>query len=128
MFETNQEFFDSRDLIERIEELEQLEEWANDPEATAEDLEEFGQSEMEELAMLRNFATEAGDYCEDWDYGETFIRDDYFTEYTKEMLVDCGYIPSNLPEWILIDWEGTAEKVKEDYTEYTLDGVTYWAR
>lgn len=128
MFETNQEFFDSRDLIERIEELEALEEAFLSEDASQEDVNAFGREEDDELATLRNFASEASDYCVDWEYGETFIRDDYFTEYTKEMLVDCGYIPSNLPEWILIDWEGTAEKVKDDYTEYTLDGVTYWAR
>lgn len=130
MFEMNQDVFDSRDLIERLEELEALEECANDPEATQEDLDEWTRDLADELTTLRAFAAEAEDYCEDWPYGETFIHEDYFTEYTKELVLDCGYIPASLPDWIEnnIDWDGVADELKVDYTEFELDGNTYYAR
>lgn len=127
MFEMNQDIFDSRDLIERLEELEALKDSVNEGEASPEEIEEWAESE-DEYNTLRNFADEGEVNCEDWEYGETFIHEDYFTEYTKDMLADCGFIPADLPDWIEIDWEETAANVQEDYTEYTLDGNTYYAR
>lgn len=127
MFDMNQDFFDSRDLIERIEELEALEEAALADDATQDDVDAWDRVLDDELAILREFADDASN-ASDWTYGETFIHEDYFTEYTKDMLADCGYIPADLPDWIKIDWEETAANVKVDYTEYTLDGNTYYAR
>jgi hypothetical protein len=131
MFELNQDIFDSRDLIDRLEELEALE--ANflddDDDATQEDVDEWTRDLDDELATLRNFAEDA-QYCEDWEYGATFIHEDYFTLYSKELTSDLGYIPDNLPDFIEdnIDWEGVADDLKVDYSEYTLDGNTYYAR
>ena len=127
MFEMNQDIFDSRDLIERLEELEALEAAVSEGEASPEEVEEWEDSE-EEYNTLRNFADGAELNCEDWVHGETFIHEYYFTEYTKAFLADCGYIPADLPDWIVIDWEETAANVMEDYTEYELGGNTYYAR
>lgn len=128
MFDTNQDVFDSRDLIERIEELEALKDLVSEGKASPEDIEEWEES-VEEYYTLRKFADEAEGYCEDWEHGESFIHEDYFTQYAKEFASDCGYIPDNLPDWIEnnIDWEGVAEELKVDYTEYELDGNTYYA-
>lgn len=127
MFDMTQDFFDSRDVIERIEELEALEEAALADDATQEDVDAWDRVLDDELAILREFAEDASN-ASDWAYGETFIHERHFTEYTKDMLADCGYIPDDVPDWIVIDWEETADNVKVDYTEYTLDGNTYYAR
>ena len=127
MFEMNQDVFDSRDLIERLEELEALEGFSLDRDATEEDKEAFGREEDDELATLRKFADEANEVA-DWEHGETFISDDYFVDYCQEFLEDCGYIPRDIPPFIEIDWEKTAKNMQVDYTSYELDGNTYWAR
>lgn len=127
MFDMTQDLFDSRDLIERLEELEALKDSVSEGEASPEEIEEWAESE-DEYNTLRNFADEGEVNCEDWVHGETFIHEDYFTEYAKEYLVDCGYIPADLPDWFVIDWEETASNVMGDYSEYTLDGNTYYAR
>ena len=46
----------------------------------------------------------------------------------QELLVDCGYIPKDLPSWIVIDWEETADNLKIDYMEVSLMGETYLMR
>lgn len=117
MFSTDQDVFDSREVVERIAELEALQ---DDNELTEED--------GTELDMLTAFAKEGSVELEDWEYGVTFIREDYFVAYTEEMLKETGYFTGDLPWWIVIDWDATADHVKEDYTEFTLDGNTYYAR
>lgn len=130
MFDMNQDYFDSRDMIERIEELEALEEVFLDPESSEEDKAEWTRELDSELFSLRTFAEYAELNCGEWHHGETFIHEDYFTAYTKDLLVDCGYNPSELPDFIAdnIDWEGVADDLRVDYTEYELDGNTYYAR
>ena len=81
-----------------------------------------------ELAALHKLATEAEGYAADWHHGEILIRDDYFTDYAREMLEDCGTIPRDLPSWVEIDWKATARNVRMDYTAVDFDGVTYWIR
>lgn len=117
MFITDQDVFDSREVIERIEELEAL---RDDNELTEED--------AAELEMLTAFADEGSLELEDWEYGVTFINENYFVAYTEEMLKDTGYITRDLPWWVVINWDATADYVKGDYLEFTLDGDTYYAR
>lgn len=84
----------------------------------------------EELQSVLDFAAEFKDYADDYDYGEVAIHDDYFTEYTKELVCDVGYLPDNLPWWIAnhIDWSGVADELKMDYSAIEFDGQTYWTR
>ena len=81
----------------------------------------------EELAKLKAFAADLEGYG-DWDHGETLIRESYFTEYCEDMLKDCGELPREIPSYVVIDWEATAENLKIDYTESEFDGVTYYMR
>jgi hypothetical protein len=114
---------DSRDIIARIEELRGEREASGDPEQwDAENMQEA--TELHALEMLQD---EAEGYA-DWHHGEILIRDDYFTEYARELLDDCGMIPRDLPSWIKIDWEATARNIRTDYTAVDFDGVTYWIR
>ena len=43
-------------------------------------------------------------------------------------LKGCGYISDDFPSWIEIDWEATAENVKQDYSELEYEGETYFYR
>ena len=60
----------------------------------------------------------------------TFIADSYFTEYAEDLCTDLGYLPDNLPDFVAsnINWAGVADDLLVDYTEYELDGNTYYAR
>jgi len=79
--------------------------------------------EQETLVMFRELLAEVDLYnC------DTLIRDTYFEQYVQELLEDCGVIPSELPHYIVIDWEATARSIQHDYTAFDFDGVTYWAR
>lgn len=132
-FSTTPDYFDSREVIERIEELtaEFIDATEGDPaDVMSADDWAFGLSEddAEELAALIEFRDGGADLVSDWEYGETFIRDDEFTSYTEEYLKDCGFIPADFPSWIAIDWDETADSLKQDYTSYDFRGETYWAR
>lgn len=125
---TAPESFDSREVIARIEELEAFLENANDPELSDADredaLDEFDVDEYEALTELRDEA----DHLSDWEHGETFIREDAFTDYAMEMLQDVGYLPADLPGWVVIDEDATADNMKVDYNEFEFMGTTYFAR
>ena len=116
---------DSRDIIERIEELES--ELAEFLDATDGDLSE-NFPDIDELKALRDLASEASQYSSDWEYGETLIRYSYWENYVQEMLEDCGEIPKDLPWYIEIDWEATSENIAQDYTTADFDGVDYYIR
>jgi antirestriction protein len=105
--------FDSRDVIERLQYLEI----------------EPDEDEAAELAILQEFADEAEGYAADWHYGETFIRDSYFTEYAQELAEDIGAIDREY-SWPAshIDWTAAAEALQQDYSAIELDGVTFWTR
>lgn len=113
---------DSRDVIERIEELE--DQFA--------DLEDEGEDktpeDVEELVALKALAKEA-EGSPDWAYGETLIRDSYFQDYAEELAEDCGMIAegANWPN-TCVDWEQAAEELQQDYMSVDFDGVDYWIR
>ena len=136
-----EDVIDIRDVIERFEELESEFETAmeNVPDNERGNMDnaawkEWTESEeAEELktltSLLDDFKGAGGDeqWRGDW-YPVTLIRDSYFTDYTKELLEECGYIPKDFPSWIEVDWDATAENVRIDYTSAEFGDVTYWAR
>ena len=126
----------SRDIIERIEELESQLETEHGEQETALSFEYWLQNEnnsstpddVEEYNTLKALAEECKQYNSDWKYGETLIRYSYAEDYCQEELEDCGYIPRDLPWWIVINWEETTENWLQDYTEVEFDDVTYYIR
>ena len=100
----------SLDIINRIEELEC---GTNVPD------------EIAELVALKKFQKDY-DYVDEWNYGAEFIAEHYFTEYVKDMLEGCGTIPRDLPDYVAIDWEETADNLKCDYTDAEFNGVNYY--
>lgn len=140
--------FDTRDLIEYIEYLEsevvsEYNELLNEravkqEEDDYDEIDSINDADDEsilencytynELNKVLEFADEVKSYCSDYEYGETLIHEDYFVEYCTDFVEDCGYIPRDLPSWIEIDFEATAENMKQDYTEADYEGSTYYFR
>jgi hypothetical protein len=82
-----------------------------------------------ELRDLQALAEEAASYAADWAFGETLIRDSYFTDYAKETAEDCCEVPRDLSwPYTCIDWERAAQELQMDYSAVDFDGVTYWIR
>lgn len=129
-FDGTDEFFDSREVIERIAELELLAETMSDDEETEEArAEAYEEYDADEYAALIALQDEAKGYISDWEYGETFISDDYFETYAEELAYDIGAVDREA-SWPLnrINWSDAAEDLKIDYTEFEFRGTTYYAR
>lgn len=116
---------DVRDIIERIEELEMSLDGENTDDDTRGDI-------LEEIAALEEIMEDlkgnGGDeqWRGDW-YPVTLIRESHFVDYCQELVFDC-YDLKGIPTFIHIDWELTARELKVDYSEVTIDGVTYFYR
>lgn len=111
---------DSRDIIERIEELESfIEDNVNE---NSDDITEW----KEELRILAELAEEGEQYSPDWSYGSQLIHENYFEEYMDEMLEDCGDIPKDIPCYL--DITVNYDMLKWDYTELDFNGETYYIR
>lgn len=148
-----QDVLDSRDVIARIEELEEdraaLVDEAEaaealvteDSDVAASDaahdaraaLAKWDDENAEELAILNALESEASS-SPDWIHGESLIRESYFTDYIEELIDDCYSLPKEMKagEWpwrhMKIDFEAAANEAKSDYMEVDFDGVTYLIR
>lgn len=144
---------DSRDVLERIAELESERETLADEVTTAteavseeEKSEVDSSNEREELqdkleaaqASLTDWDDDNGKELKDlkafedegsreWRHGCMLIREDYFETYAREYAEEVGAI-SREDRWpcTCIDWERAAEELKHDYTGADFDGVTYY--
>lgn len=136
----SEDIIDSRDIIARIEQLENeqtdlltnedgetvtVEELSDDARKAFYAWEEENAHELDALRSLR----EGAESSPDWEYGETLIRDSYFEEYARDLAEDIGAIqkdaawPNNH-----IDWEAAADALKQDYSCVSFDGVDFWIR
>ncbi len=150
-----QDIIDSRDIIDRIEELQGARQMLVDSldESIAcceyhgtkesDDLPEAAElrdsrtalaawddsDDSKELADLIAMQDEAEGYAPDWKYGCALIRESYFQTYAQELAEDIGAIDRNA-SWpnTCIDWEQAARELAMDYTEASFGGVTYLIR
>lgn len=123
---------DSRDVIERIEELQGERETACDEPGHGYDCarrqewdeDEDGQ-ELKKLLALQDEASSSPD----WQHGEALIADGYFEEYAQELAEDIGAIQKGAT-WPndCIDWEEAASRLKQDYYSVTYGETEYWIR
>jgi hypothetical protein len=121
----DQDIIDSRDIIDRIEELEdQLEGLGSEGDCEKQGL----LDEWQELKALKELAKQGEAESADWAHGETLIHRKYFVDYVADMLADCGTIPRDIPWFVEIDWEATAGNVEADYASIDFDGVEYLIR
>ena len=131
---------DTRDLDKRLDELkakrdniDELREELNGLEgAELEEAEEkleaaiddFDQDEQDELKKLEEFESEIFEWCD----GNTLIDDYDWVDYVKQLLDGCGDLSKNLPSYVVIDWDATADNIKADYSECEYQGTTYLYR
>lgn len=150
--DNTQDVMDSRDIISRIESLEadkealeEMDERVSDAiEDEAENIEDhktearlarqaFGDAEAAELKVLLAFQSEA-ESSPDWIHGESVIHENYFTQYTEQLIDDCYEMPEgfNANDWpwrhMTMDFEAAAEEAKQDYITAEFDGETYYLR
>lgn len=111
---------DSRDLAEVLKDLEEQQE-----NASSGDADPLDEEEAQLLAELRDAESEVSD----WSFGETFIAEGYFKTYAQDLADDIGAVDSDAG-WPTchIDWDAAADSLKQDYTEFELAGVTFYAR
>jgi hypothetical protein len=126
---------DTRDLNTKLEEMEEtveymisLKEEINDAieqeviielQEEYNDLkEDFDNEEYNELLNMKDEITE-------WENGVTLISEDSFVDYVMEMLVDIGDLPRDIPWYIDIDEEKTAENIRVDYSCIEYQGIEY---
>ena len=143
---------DSRNIEERIEELESdrqdLLDILEEEETALDDIEpdEDNTDEFEAVKQARQALEEFDKYDNDggdlkklvalrddvgsseWIDGIGLINEDYWVEYVEEMLKDIGDLPSDIPYYIAIDWEQTAENIRVDYSSVEYDGDTFYFR
>lgn len=82
----------------------------------------YWEYEIDDIEEIDNIEEAIG---REFQHGVTLIHENYFEEYIEDHLIDCGYIPKDFPSWIEINWEATANNVKQDYIEVIYEGGTY---
>lgn len=118
---SHDDIIDVRDIIERIEELEneipetEGQKWAN--------CDEYASL----MALMEELSGNGGDeqWRGDW-YPVTLIRESHFEEAMDEMVADCYEVPKDLPSFMTITLDYVA--LQMDYTSTEIDGVTYLYR
>ena len=143
-------YLDTRDLDKRLDELESLEYAYKDAQeefkeaqkdydedhndqtderladaiiSLKEAEEAFTEEEEAELKELRDLRDEISE----WRHGETLIPEDEWVEYVEELAKEIGAIGENA-DWIVVDWEETAENLAQDYAIVTYQGQDYYVR
>lgn len=119
------DIIDSRDILQRISELESLiGDMQEEDEADSPDLSE----EKEELRLLKALQEECETCTSEFEYGTPLIRESHWVEYCEEMCRDIGDMPRDIPWYIEIDWEATADNIACDYSTVDYDGITYYVK
>lgn len=130
-----EDVIDSREIIERIEELELEAECAFEGEPENEGLElpdpfdhahYLDEDDREELRVLRELAQQCEGYG-DWEYGEALVRYSYWTDYCAQLIEECYEIPNEFPFYHL-DWDAIAKDMEQDYMTVAFDGIDYLMR
>ena len=122
----NADIIDVRDIIARVEELEDaIPDDAND----ARNWPDSGEF-VALCAILDELKSAGGDeqWRGDW-YPVTLIRDSYFVDYARELAEDIGAVDANA-KWPnnCINWAHAARELQYDYTGVEIDGTLYWYR
>lgn len=139
-FSEHDDIIDTRDIQERIEELQgelDLDEDNEPNEYDDEDerpkpLDPDVKSELEEeLAELSELKREVSAYSGDqFEDGVTLIAESHFEDYAKELAEDLHGDAIREAAWPFdnIDWEAAADDLKVDYTEVEFRGYDFWVR
>lgn len=108
------------DLTDRVDELREERDasaaWAND---NAEELETLE-------GILQDLCGYGGNH--QWDgewYPDALIARFHFVNYCRETVSDIGDMPKEIPSYIEIDWDKTADNLEADYSTVDVDGDEY---
>ena len=81
----------------------------------------------EELEELKELKDEISNNSEEgFEYGIQLIHENDIDDYLHDFLIDCGYLPKDLPRWIEIDYSATYDNM--NYSELELNGNTFYVR
>ena len=156
-YDWTEDTIDSRDIISRHEELEDLksdlesaideaeEELQDNLNASPDELNDYKSNLFEAQDDLKNFEFEdelqllkyvisEGEGSPDWQYGEGLIKESHFTDYIQELINDCYEMPKEFEsgKWpwnnMTMDWEAAADEAKADYFEIEIGDNTYYIR
>jgi len=124
----NADIIDVRDIISRIEELENEMEGENPDVASCWDNTDVGEEWKQLNEILQDLQGQGGDeqWRGDW-YPLTLIAESYFVEYATNLVCEVENL-GNLPHYVEIDWVATARNVGTDYSTVNVDGVEYLYR
>lgn len=130
-------YLDSRELQEEFNELESELEALKEEFVDAKTLEEkedaaynmrmWEKDNLERYKLLKDFINRMENEP-DWNYGLIFISEDEFEDYTQQYCEDTGLIDRNMPSFIEIDWEKTAENFSDEFNMVEFDGEYYYYR
>lgn len=119
---------DSRDLIERLEELQGMRDAFLDTDGLDTKYAEadLNEEEWTEYNALVSLADSGIDH---WDHGAQFVPESDFEDYAREM-ADDGLYPNVTVSWpyTCIDWSQAADELSQDYTLVTFLGTDYYVR
>jgi len=105
---------DSRDISERIEQLE-------------DDNDRDDVDQRVELDTLVTFREDFNSFS--WKNGILFIKDSFFEEYARNFAEESHRLDCSIGwpfHWI--DWKAAANELQSFYYPVKLDGVDYWYR
>ena len=122
--ELKQEILDS--FLENFPHYEEMTESFEDIRFEEEEIESWKQDWQDEINQITCIDEVEDEIGSEFDFGVTLIAEDDFTDYVEDLLKGCGYISDDFPIWIELDWEATAENVKQDYSELEYEGETYF--
>ena len=116
-FSFSADMIDVRDLIARYEYIEDSDD----------------EEELAEARKIKAILDDLGGCGDDeqwrgkW-YPLSLIRDSYFVEAMQDFVQDIGDWPRDIPAYLEIDWEKTADNLRVDYSNIEIDGTDYWYR
>lgn len=106
------DYLDPFELLKRLEELREMDN----------ESEEFDQEEFDTLNDAQEALREAEEN------GCQLINESEFQDHCEELLKDSGTDLNELPWYIVIDWEATADSMRIDYSSVEIYGDTYLYR
>ncbi len=131
-FNNSSEVIDSREIIERIEEIEteieDIETEIKKNDADAPDGYIMNDAVLDELnselEILKEIIDEVGTEAT---FGVTLIHESYFEAFAEGFASDIGAINSD-QNWPMncIDWKEAADELKMGYSEVDYDGETFY--
>ena len=114
------DYLDSRGIQEKIDNLlDEIAEYDDNDETPPEEL-------TKELALWDNVREDVD--SDEWYTGLTLIHENAFTDHIKELVDDCYMGVKELPCWVKVDWDATAENCKPNYRDVEIDGETFYFR